>query len=159
MTAPRWHNDHKLLAAVAKYLVAVEATQLGQLVDVDLLTADAAREQLRPLRRVAAGWRALAAIEPEPDHLYDGDRGGAWPFERRQALDTALANARARADAAPHDVELAGITDAVATLLWWETATPSARFLVDTTIALRARAATDAADRAAQPAFTFGVAA
>ncbi len=148
MTRPRWSNDHALLAAVAKHLVPIETEEMRQLVTAGHVGRPTGLAHVRAMRAVATGWTALAAIEPEPPHLYDGDQGGAWPFERRQALERALKGAQARAAGDPHDPELAGIADAVATLIWWETADPSARFLVDTTIAWRTR-----------PALTLGVAA
>lgn len=154
MNRPTWATDHALLALVAKHLVTVETEEMRQLVEAGHLDRDAAAAHVRALRAVAIGWRALAAIQPEPPHLYDGDQGGAWGAERRAALQQALERAEARASVSPESEELAEIAQATAALLWWETAAPSARLIVDTTIAARARFAPRATDL-----FPLGVAA
>jgi hypothetical protein len=158
---PRWFKDHALLAAVARYLYRQRRDTNRALVEAGTLDSATAETGIRVMRAIAAGWQALAAIAPEPDGLHDGDGHGAWAWERVDALQAASIVARTAADAVPHDFEVTGFADAVDTLLWWETAKPSARFLVDTTIALRAQAA---ARRASTPAghgqpSLFGVAA
>jgi hypothetical protein len=140
VTRPRWFNDHTLLAAVARHLYRQRRDTNRALVEAGTLDSAKAETGTRVMRAIAAEWRALAAIEPEPAGLRDGDGQGAWAFERVAALEAASIVARTAADLAPTDPEVTGFADAVDTLLWWETAKPSARFLVDTTIALRAQA-------------------
>lgn len=154
MTQPRWHDDRELLAAVAAVLRDGRVARDAELVEQGSLEPGLAAARRRVASAIADGWRAIAAIEPAPAGLDDGDApNGAWPFERVQLLAATAKAARAAADAQPHDFEIVGYADAVATLLWWETQRPSARFLVDATIAGRARASADPdviADRAAR---------
>ncbi|WP_267382203.1 MULTISPECIES: hypothetical protein [unclassified Sphingomonas] len=140
---PRWHNDHELLAAVARRLLAQRVEGYPALVDAGRLSPAAADAGIRIMRAVAIGWRLIAAIEPEPEWLGDPEREGAWPFERVASLTIAARSARVAADTSYGDPEAIGFADAVDALLWWETAEPSARWLTDTTRALRAQAAAD----------------
>lgn len=160
---PRWRNDYELLAAVAATIHAGRAQRYPTMVLRDELSQDEADRGIRVMAAIAADWRACAVFEAAPDWLDDPARGGAHPFERVNELAAAARRARAAADD-PHDFEKVGFADAIDTLIWWETATPSARWLIDTTIALRAREAARHADRVAarpiqSPLFNLGVAA
>lgn len=139
--------DHRTLAHVAVYLHRQRAEQYPALVDAGALTPEAARAGLRIARAIAADWRAIARLEPEPDWLWDADRGGAYGFERRNTLTDMAIRAREIATADP-SADRSDLADAIEALLASETARPSARWLVDTTLALRAQAA---AHRAGTP--------
>lgn len=140
MTPPRWFSDHHLLASVARHLHAQRAAYYPRLVVESRLSRAKALDGLRIMRTIARSWRAIAELRPEPVGAQDPDQGGAWPFERVQHLTVAARHARAQADAAEGNVQAADLADAIETLLWWETARPSARWLVDTTIAGRRQA-------------------
>jgi hypothetical protein len=154
MQPPRWHNDRELLAAVAAVLRDGRIARDAELVDQGSLESGIAAARKRVSSAIADAWRAIAAVEPAPADVDNGDAPvGAWPFERLQLLEATAKAARATADAQPHDPEVTGYADAVDTLLWWEAQRPSARFLVDATIVGRARANADPAviaDRAAR---------
>lgn len=158
---PRWHNDHRTLAAVARHLHAQRAAHYRRLVWDRQLSRTKALDGLRVMRTIARTWRAIADLQPEPFGVDCPDTGGVWPFERVAHLTIAARHARAAADAAPADYQIVGFADAIDTLLWWESQQPSARFLADATLALRAQAG---AERAARPTpqsnhYTMGVAA
>lgn len=141
MIRPRWKDDHALLAAVAAYLRDQRADRYPALVTAGRLDPRAAADGIRIVSAIAASWAAIVAFEPEPVGAHDPDTGGAWTFERIDTLRDIAIRTRAAADAAPGEFEIAGLADAVDTLLWWETAQPSARQLADATIEGRARAA------------------
>jgi hypothetical protein len=138
---PRFADDHATLAAVARHVYRRQADYLRARRDAGTLTTDQALEAARVLRAVAHDWAAIAALGPEPDWINDPALGGAWAFERRDALTDAAIRAREEAAAADGDAELSGIADAVDTLLWWEGQRPTARMIVDATLQGRAEAA------------------
>ena len=141
----RWRDDHELLAAVAAHLHQQRVDGYPELVAAGKLSQRSADAGIRIMGAVARGWAAIVAIEPEPAGLHDPFQGGAHAWERVDTFIDRAIRARAIADAHPDDVETVGLADAIDTLLWWETASPSARWLVDMTIELRARAAADRA--------------
>ena len=140
MQPPRLFSDHHLLAAVARHLHAQRAVHYPRLVVEGRLSRARALDGLRIMRTIARSWRAIAELRPEPVGAHDPDQGGAWPFERIQHLTVTARHARAQADAAQGNRQAADLADAIETLLWWETARPSARWLVDTTLAGRRQA-------------------
>jgi hypothetical protein len=173
---PRWQHDYELLACVATRLHARRILGYPQLVDAGRMTADAAADGIRVMGTISCTWWAIAEGQPEPQWTQDADAGGAWPYERVAALTIAARRPRAAAIELPNDYDVVGFADAIDTLIWWETARPSARLIVDCNRELRmpARPAaipiapaapvsrpsaiTAATSRAGQP-FLFGVAA
>ena len=135
MTPPRWYMDHALLAAVAEKVHADRLRGYPALVDAGTLSPASAATGIRVMFAIAAGWRAIADVQPEPDWIHDPETGGAWPYERRAHLTAAARRPRAAAIDAPDDFEVVGFADAIDTLLWWETASPTARCIADGIIA------------------------
>ncbi len=174
---PRWQHDYELLACVATRLHAKRILGYPEVVHAGRMTADAAADGIRIMGTIACTWWAIAEGQPEASWTQDPDLGGAWPFERVAALTIAARRARAAAIELPNDYEVVGFADAIDTLIWWETARPSARLIADcnrglrmpahpaaippiatVTPASRPLAIAPAASRAGQP-FLFGVAA
>lgn len=129
---PRWHNDHELLAAVARKIHADNATRYRALFARKKITRVAAIEAVRVTFTISCSWGAIAALAPTPVWIDDPETGGAWPFERLQVLKDAGKIARQAADDASYCFETVGFADAVDTLIWWETASPPARLIADT---------------------------
>jgi hypothetical protein len=94
-------------------------------------SADQIGQDLRVAKAIAAEWDSIAEYRPEPGWLRDPRAGGAFPGERQALLQAMLIRAQSLA---PQMVE------AIESLIWWETAQPSARILVEMTLELRARA-------------------
>lgn len=140
MSPPRWHNDHDQLAIVAAYLHRMRVEGYPELVEAGRMKPEVAARGLRITGAIAAMWKAIASVEPEPVWITSAAQGGAWDWERRETLESLAIIRRTMADADPGNSELVGIADAVDTLLWWEKQRFSARWFVDTTIALRAQA-------------------
>ncbi len=150
---PRWRNDRWLLAVVAAAIHAGREQGYPSRVARGEMTQPEADRAIRVAGAIAADWLAIAALEAAPDWTDNPAQGGAWPWERGEELAAASQRARAAADEDPNNFERVGFADAIDTLIWWETASPSARWLADTTIALRAQAT------AQTETFTLGVAA
>lgn len=145
---PRWYADHPLLAAVAAHLHRQRIDGYPALIAAGTLSTEVAAAELRISAAIAADWQAIAACAPEPAGIHDGDAAGAWAFERRATLERMVRATRAAAEATAWDDQLAGIADATATLLWWETAEPRARFYADFNAQARAHAAAIRAEQA-----------
>jgi len=145
MTAPRYHHDRPALSWVAGFLHQQRVVGYPDLISDGTITQATADRALRISNAIAADWTAIAELQPEPDWIHDVDRGGAHQRERIDTLTAMATRCRRTADSKPDDAELGAIADVADALLWWETQRPSARFLADMTIALRARAATDRA--------------
>lgn len=177
MTAPRWQHDYELLACVATRLHAQRIDGYPKLVHAGRMTADGAADGIRVMGTIACSWWAIAEGHPEARWTQDPDLGGAWPYERVAALTIAARRPRATAIELPNDYDVVGFADAIDTLIWWETARPSARLIADCNRELRMAARPAAitpiatvaaaprppaiaqvASRAGQP-FLFGVAA
>ena len=154
---PRAADDKPWLAAMAEQLHRKRVDGYPALVEGGSLSSDEAARGLRITAAIAASWRAIVDFAPEPDWIADPDRGGAYTFERIETLTDAAIKARTLADGRANDREINDLAEAFETLLWWETAQPSARFLTDATIALRSQAAEACAAR--EPAFKLGEAA
>lgn len=151
--------DHRELAWVAGHLHHQRVVGYPDLIAAGTLKQPIARTALRISCAMATSWALIAALQPHQPWLDDPLNGGATADERRDTLATFARHSRAAAQAAPYDDDLAGIADAVDMLIGWEDADPSARFLADMTIELRARAVADrAAARPIQP-LTYGIAA
>jgi hypothetical protein len=138
---PRWHNDHELLAAVARKIHADNATRYRALFARKKITRVAAIEAVRVTFTISCSWGAIAALAPTPVWIDDPNTGGAWPYERLQVLNDAAKIARQAADGASYCFETVGFADAVDTLIWWETASPPARLIADCNIIGRIEAA------------------
>ncbi|TCP99883.1 hypothetical protein C8J46_10221 [Sphingomonas sp. PP-F2F-A104-K0414] len=177
MTAPRWQHDYELLACVATRLHVQRIVGYPEVVHAGRMTARAAADGIRVMGTIACTWWAIAEGHPEAHWTQDPDLGGAWLYERIAALTIAARHPRAEAIELPNDYDFVGFADAIDTLIWWETAQPSARLIADCNRELRmpARPAAispippvapaprpspiaRAASRAGQP-FLFGVAA
>jgi len=174
---PRWQHDYELLACVATRLHAQRILGYPEVVHAGRMTADAAADGIRVMGTIACTWWAIAKGKPEAPWTQDPDLGGAWPFERVAALTIAARRPRAAAIELPNEYEVVGFADAIDTLIWWETARPSVRLIVDcnrelrmpadhaaipliapVASASRPPATPPAVSRAGQP-FLFGVAA
>lgn len=147
MRAPRYHHDRPALSWVAGFLHQQRVVGYPGLIAEGTISQAAADRALRISNAIAADWTAIAELQPEPDWIHDITRGGAHQRERIDTLTAMATRCRATAAAKPDDPELSAIADVADALLWWETQRPSARFLADMTIALRARAAGDRAPR------------
>lgn len=156
MQDPRFLHDRPALAAVAAYLHQQRVVGYPELIAAGKLSQNKADRALRISNAIAADWAAIAAIEPAPAWLGDPDQGGAYKWERVETLTAMAIRTRTAADVAPEDDRLRDIADCVDVLLLWEARQPSARWLADMTIELRARAA---ADRAALATASLGAAA
>jgi hypothetical protein len=156
MQDPRFMHDRPALAAVAAYLHQQRVVGYPDLIAAGKISQAAADRALRISNAIAADWAAIAAIEPAPDWIADPDRGGAFKRERIEALGAMAIRTRTAADEDPAHDRLRALADCVDALLWWEDRHPSARWLADMTIELRARAA---ADRAARSTASLGAAA
>lgn len=137
MPAPRWQHDHELLAYVASQLHALRITGYPELVDTGRMTPIAAADGIRIMGTIACTWWAIVDGQPEAAWTQDPELGGAWPYERLHALTVAARRPRAAAIELPNDYEIVGFADAIDTLIWWETARPSARLIADCNRALR----------------------
>ena len=137
MPAPRWQRDHELLACVASQLHVLRITGYPELVDAGRMTAIAAADGIRIMGTIACTWWAIVDAQPEAAWTQDPALGGAWPYERLHALTVAARRPRAAAIEWPDDYEIVGFADAIDTLIWWETAQPSARLIADCNRALR----------------------
>lgn len=169
---PRWQHDYELLACVATRLHAQRILGYPEVVHAGRMTANAAADGIRVMGTIACTWWAIAEGQPEAPWAQDPDLGGAWPFERVAALTIAARRPRAAAIELPNDYEVVGFADAIDTLIWWETARPSARLIADRNHVARSPTAPSmsaiasppskptapAIPRAGQP-FLFGVAA
>jgi len=144
MPAPRWQHDHELLACVASQLHALRITGDPELVDAGRMTPLAAADGIRIMGTIACTWWAIVDGQPEAAWTQDPELGGAWPYERLHALTVAARRPRAAAIELPNDYEIVGFADAIDTLIWWETAQPSARLIADCNRALRQPAPTPA---------------
>jgi hypothetical protein len=174
MTALRWQHDYELLACVATRLHVQRIVGYPELVHAERMTAVAAADGIRIMGTIACTWWAIAEGAPEAEWTQDPDLGGAWPYERIAALHVAARRPRAAAIELPNDYETVGFADAIDTLIWWETARPSASLIVrghqlplapapTALMSLAPRPSpplhnTPSAPRAGQP-FNFGVAA
>lgn len=101
------------------------------------MTTRAAADGIRVMGTIACTWWAIADGQPEALWTQDPDLGGAWPYERVAALTIAARRPRAAAIELPNDYEVVGFADAIDTLIWWETARPSARLIADCNRELR----------------------
>jgi hypothetical protein len=156
MTPPPYAHDRPALAWVAGHLHQQRVVGYPDLIADGRLTQAAADRALRISNAIAADWAAIAAVAPAPVWIDNVEQGGAHKWERINTLAGMADRTRAASDGKPDDDELRAIADCVDALLWWETERPSARFLADLTIELRARAA---ADRASSSPANIGVAA
>lgn len=147
MDTPRFGHDRPALAAVAAYLHQQRVVGYPELIAASKLSQAATDRALRISNAIAADWAAIVAYAPAPDWLTDPKRGGAFKWERVDTLNAMAIRTRTAADVAPEDERLCAIADCVDALLWWEGRQPSARWLADMTIELRARAATERAAR------------
>lgn len=147
MQLPRFEHDRPGLASVIAYLHQQRVVGYPDLIAAGKITQAAADKALRISNTLAADWAAIAALEPAPAWLADPSRGGAFKWERVETLNAMAIRTRTASDANPEDGRLRDIADAVDTLIWWEGKEPSARWLADMTIELRARAAADRASR------------
>ncbi len=173
----RWQHDYELLACVATRLHSQRIIGYPDVVHAGRMTARAAADGIRVMGTIACTWWAIAEGQPEALWTRDPDLGGAWPYERIAALTIAARRPRTTAIELPNDYEVVGFADAIDTLIWWETARPSARVIADCNRELRMPARPSAttsiapvapasrpspiapaASRAGQP-FLFGVAA
>ncbi len=163
---PRWQHDYELLACVATHLHAQRILGYPEVVHAGRMTAGAAADGIRVMGAIACTWWAIVENQLEALWTQDPDLGGAWPYERIAALTIAARRPRAAAIELPNDYEAVGFADAIDTLIWWETARPSARLIADCNGTPRSPAAPIAravaspptASPAGQP-FLFGVAA
>ena len=137
MPAPRWQRDHELLACVASQLHALRITGYPELVDTGRMTPIAAADGIRIMGTIACTWWAIVDGQPEAAWTQDPELGGAWPYERLHALTVAARRPRAAASELPNDYEIVGFADAIDTLIWWETAQPSACLISNCNRALR----------------------
>ncbi len=167
----RWQHDYELLACVASRLHVQRIIGYPDMVETSRMTLAVAADGIRVMGAIACSWWAIAERRPEQAWIHDPELGGAWPYERVAALTIAAKRPRAAAIDLPNDFEIVGFADAIDTLIWWETARPSARLIVGpcdavpvtepVTPAVSAKPATPAAQpasRAGQP-FLFGEAA
>lgn len=167
----RWQHDYELLACVASRLHVQRIVGYPDLVETNRMTPAVAADGIRIMGTIACSWWAIAERQPEQAWIHDPELGGAWPYERVAALTIAAKRPRAAATDLPNDFEIAGFADAIDTLIWWETARPSARLIVGpcgavliaepvalTAPAKHATLAAQPAPRAGQP-FLFGKAA
>jgi hypothetical protein len=128
---PRWQHDYELLACVAMQLHAQRIVGYPEVVHVGRMTASAAADGIRVMGTIACTWWAIAEGQLEAHWTQDPELGGAWPYERIAALTIAARRPRATAIELPNDYEVVGFADAIDTLIWWETARPSARLIAD----------------------------
>jgi|GEM_PF-6899837 len=126
----RWQNDYELLACVASRLHVQRIVGYPDLVETNRMTPATAADGIRIMGTIACSWWAIAERQPEQAWIYDPELGGAWPYERIAALKVAAKRPRAAAIDLPNDFEIVGFADAIDTLIWWETARPSARLIV-----------------------------
>ena len=152
---PRWQHDFELLACVASRLHAQRIVGYPSLVDAGRMTAGEAADGIRIMGAIACSWWAIAEGRPEAEWTQDPDLGGAWPYERSASLAIAAPRARSAAIELPNDFEIVGFADAIDTLIWWETAQPSARLIADCNRALRTPAPRQSAAPAAPTARAF----
>ncbi len=151
--------DHRELAWVAGHLHHQRVAGYPDLIAAGTLKLPIARTALRISCAIATSWMLIATLQPDQPWLANPATGGATADERRETLATFARHSRAAAQAAPYNDDLAGIADAVDVLIAWEDADPSARFLANMTIELRARAAADHAATDPVHHFTYGIAA
>jgi len=130
VTGVRWRNDYELLACVASRLHVQRIVGYPDLVETNRMTPAAAADGIRIMGTIACSWWAIAERQPEQPWIHDPELGGAWPYERIAALTIAAKRPRAAAADLPNDFEIVGFADAIDTLIWWETARPSARLTV-----------------------------